>query len=108
MKQKSIICARGGTSKWGVNSWETYAPVVDWISVRSLLAIASVYGFPSRSIEFLLAFTQDDLDVDVFVDIPVGIAVDGNILEWCLKLNKSLYEIKQASSNLFDTIKTGL
>ena len=92
MKQKSIICARGGTSKWGVNSWETYAPVVDWISVRSLLAIASVYEFPSRSIEFLLAFTQAYLDVDVFVDPPLVMGVDGNRGEWVLKLKNHCTE----------------
>ena len=32
-KQKSCLCTHGGMQKWGVNYWETYAPVVNWISV---------------------------------------------------------------------------
>ena len=36
IKHKSRICEHGGIQQWGVNYWETYAPVVDRISVRSL------------------------------------------------------------------------
>ena len=41
--------------------------MVHWISVSSLLAIASIHELPSRSIEFLLAFTQADIDVGVLM-----------------------------------------
>ena len=34
MKQKSRLCAHEGMQQWGVNYWEAYAPVVNWISVR--------------------------------------------------------------------------
>ena len=61
-----------------VNYWETYAPVVNWISVRSLLDIESIHEFPRRSIDFVLDFTQSDFDVDVFMDLPSGVGVDGN------------------------------
>ena len=50
-----------------VNYWETYATVENWITVRSILAIASVHKLPSISIEFLLAFPQSELDVYVFM-----------------------------------------
>ena len=42
-KQKAKICPRGGMQQWGVKYWEIYAPVVDRISVRSLLAISSIH-----------------------------------------------------------------
>ena len=32
-KYKARLCAHGGMQQWGVNYWETYAPVVNWISV---------------------------------------------------------------------------
>ena len=75
MWQKSRLCSHGLMQQWGFNSWETYAPVLNWISVRSLLYIASMHEFSRRSIDFLLAFTQDDLDVDVFMDIPLWMVV---------------------------------
>ena len=61
-----------------VNYLETCAPVLNWISVRSLLSIASINELPIISMDFLPAFLQADLDVDVFVDIPLGIVVDVN------------------------------
>ena len=53
--------------KWGVNYWESYDPVVKYIRARSLLAIISIHEFPIRSIDFVLAFSRADLDLDVFV-----------------------------------------
>ena len=52
--------------------------MVNWIHVRSLLDTASIYRFPIRSIDFVLVFSQGDLDVDVFMEVPLGIAVGGN------------------------------
>ena len=43
MKQMSRIYEHGGMQQWGVNEWETCAPVVNCISVRSLLDIASIH-----------------------------------------------------------------
>ena len=98
-KHKSRLCVHGGTKKWGVNQWETYSPVVNLISARSLLAIASIHELKSISIEFVLAFTQSDLDVDVFMDIPLGMEVYVNIREWVINLNKSIYGLNKESSN---------
>ena len=32
-KHKAQLCAHGGMQQWEVNYWETYAPVVNWMSV---------------------------------------------------------------------------
>ena len=73
---------------WGVIYWETYDPVVDWIIVRLILAISIICEVPIRSIEFVLAFPQADLDVDVFMEIPLVMLVNGNKGELVIKLNK--------------------
>ena len=72
MKHISIIWAHGVMQYWGVNYWETYAPLENWISVGSLLAIASIYELPIISIDFVTEFPQAGLDVDVFVEIHLG------------------------------------
>ena len=46
--------------------------------MMSLLAIASIHEFPSRSIVFALAFPQFDLDVNVFMELPLRMRVYGN------------------------------
>ena len=41
---KARLCANVGQRQWGVNYWETCAPVVNWISVRFLLIISELAG----------------------------------------------------------------
>ena len=65
--------------KWGVNYCETCAPVVNWMSVRSISSIEIIHEFPSRSIDFVLSFPRSDLDVDVFMGLTLEIVVDGDI-----------------------------
>ena len=69
--------------------------MVNWISVRSLLAIAITHKLPSRSIDFVLDFTESELDVDVFMKLPLGMGVYGNRVEWVRKFKKPIYGIKQ-------------
>ena len=82
--------------------------MLNWISVSLLLAIASIYELPSRSIDFVPAFSQYDLDVNIFMDLLLGMGVDGNRGDWVLKLNKSIYRLKQARESWFDIIQNGL
>ena len=84
MKHKSRRCAHGGIQKWGVNHYKNYAPVVNWIGVRFLLAIAIINELTSISIDFVLAFPQADLDLDVFMELFPGIWVVGNRVEWVI------------------------
>ena len=47
MKHKARIFSYGGMQQWGVNYWDTYASVVNWIIIFSLLAISSIHLFLS-------------------------------------------------------------
>eukprot|EP00957_Ditylum_brightwellii_P172914 13164399-Ditylum_brightwellii.AAC.1 len=33
MKHKTCLCAHRGIQQWGVDFWETYSPVENWITV---------------------------------------------------------------------------
>jgi histone deacetylase 1/2 len=97
--------------QWGVSYWETYSPVVNMLTVRLLLALCNIHGLESKSIDFILAFPQADLDVDIWMELPTGIVVHGKDNEsraYVLKLKKSLYGLKQASLNWFEKLKQGL
>jgi hypothetical protein len=109
-KHKARVCAHGGMQTWGNNYWETYAPVVNWASVRLILAIAKIHGLPSKSIDFVLAFPQADLEVPVYMQLPVGFDAPDNADRklYVLKLNKSLYGLKQAGYNWFAKLSNGL
>ena len=76
IKHKAILCSNGVIKQWIVNYWQTYDPVVNWIILKSLLAIENIHPLPSRSIDFALAFPQAELDVDVFTELPLVMGVD--------------------------------
>jgi len=111
-KHKARLCAHGGQQTWGLDYWETYAPVVTWASVRLLLIVAKIHGLESKSIDFVLAFPQADLDVPVYMELPAGInpvdVSDENRRRYVLNLNKSLYGLKQAGYNWFEKLREGL
>ena len=52
--------------------------MVNWINVRYLSAIESIHEFPIRSIDFVIDFTQADIDVNVFMELPLWMVFDGN------------------------------
>ena len=58
--------------RWGENYWETYSPVVNMITVKLLLVISKLHNLDSKSIDFVLAFPQAELDVDIWMDLPIG------------------------------------
>ena len=110
-KHKARLCAHGGMQQWGENYWETYSPVVNMLSVRLILVIAHIHGLDSKSIDFVLAFPQADLDVDIWMELPRGMVPghdEKNKHLYVLKLKKNLYGLKQASYNWFDKLKVGL
>ena len=110
LKHKARLCAHGGMQQWGINYWETYAPVVNWISIRFLLVLSEIVGLESRAIDFVLAFPQADLDVPVYMEIPLGMEIPNatHEREYVLLLKKNLYGLKQASANWYDMLKKGL
>jgi hypothetical protein len=110
-KHKARLCAHGGMQRWGENYWETYSPVVNMLTVRLILTIAHIHKLESKSIDFVLAFPQAELDVDIWMELPRGMVPDHdekNRHLYVLKLKKNLYGLKQASFNWFDKLKTGL
>ena len=109
MKHKARLCAHGGMQQWGVDYWETYTPVVNWLCVRALLILSVVHKYHSRSIDFLLAFPQAKLEEDVFVEFPAGVECPGSTKkQLVLKLDKNLYGLKNAAHNWFEMLSTGL
>ncbi len=84
----------GGQQTLGQDYRETYAPVVTWASVWLLLIVAIIHGLSLKSINFVLTFPQADLDVPVYMELPVGVnpvdVTDNNQRRYVLKLNKNL------------------
>ena len=51
----------------GINYWETYASVVQCMSIIIMLTLAAIENLHTKSIDFVLAYPQADLDVDIYM-----------------------------------------
>ena len=103
LKHKARMCTHRGMQKWGKNYWETYSPVVNWITARLMLAINIACNLESRSIDFIQACVQADIQSDARMDIPYGF---GNWDGLCvLKLKSNLYGLCDAGIAWFKHLK---
>jgi hypothetical protein len=66
-------------------------------------AIADLY---SRCIDFTLAYTQAPIDIEIFLELPIGFDVEGATKgQYVLRLKKNLYGLKQAGLSWYETLK---
>jgi hypothetical protein len=96
-KLKARYCARGFEQVEGVDYFETFAPVVMWLTVRLLLIMSILLKLETTQIDYTAAFVHAPIDCLVYVEIPTGFGVPGQV--W--KLRKSLYGLAQSPRNYF-------
>ena len=73
---------------------ETYAPVVDFTTVRTALTVAVQRGYSILQLDICTAFLHGDIDGDVYITPPDGVDVCEE--RQVLKLRRGLYGLKQA------------
>ena len=77
---------------------DTYSPVAKFVSIRIFLAISVQLGLIIYTMDVDTAFSNADIDEDLWVKIPEGTKLATND-DGIYKLRKSLYVLKQASQN---------
>lgn len=111
-RKKSRWCPRGCGQKDGYNYEEDaiYAPVVDKVSLRIVLAIAVALGLQLRQIDVVMAFLYAELLEVVYMYAPSGIDIgrDATGHPRVFQLLKSVYGLKQAPKNWYDRVTTFL
>lgn len=88
---------------------DTYAPVVQWASVRLMLVLTIIFRLATRQIDFSNAFAQTDIPAteDVYVEMPSHFSsTDG--IDSVLKLNKALYGQLDSPKRWWFKIRAGL
>ena len=107
LKFKARYCVRGDLQREGVDYFETYAPVVQWSTVRLLLTLILSNNWTTKQVDYTNAFAQAELNEEVYIEPPRGF-VRKDKRNMVLKLLKSLYGLKQAPKTFFDKLKAGL
>ena len=63
--------------------------------------MAEMAGWESRKINYVLGFSQEPIDSDVYLHLPSGFHVDGEDKNeaYFIKLKKNIYGTRQAEAN---------
>ena len=94
-KFKACLVAKGYRQKEGLDCFDTYSPVSRITSIRTLIAIVTVYNFDIHQMDVKTAFLNGELDEEIYMEQPEGFVLKGQENKVC-KLVKSLYGLKQA------------
>jgi len=105
-KHKANLCVDGSRQLPGLDYTdytESFAPIVQWSTVRLVMILVSMLNLESCQIDFTQAFTQADIEEDIYMRLPQGWQVDDTD-NWCIKLKKNLYGLVQASRSWYKTL----
>ena len=92
-RYKARLVAQGFTQTYGVDYFETYAPVAQFASIRLLFALAAKFELKIQQMDVNTAFLYGTLDEEIFMEQAPGFVQDEDLV---CHLRKSLYSLKQA------------
>ncbi len=97
-KYKARLNINGGKQEYGVNYYKTYTPVVTQFAIRLVIVFAILFGWALCQVDFVLAYTQLPIEVDMYMELPQGIETSsGNSKTHVLQHISNLYrQNKQA------------
>ena len=100
-KFKARFCARGDCQKEGVDYFETWAPVVNWRTIRIIMVLAAKLGLVSAQCNITAAFIHRRVPEHehIYVHQPRGF-YEGTKNQ-VLKLKRTLYGLKQSPRYFF-------
>lgn len=98
-KFKARLCARGDQQEHGIDYFETYAPVVQWTTVRLMLILEVLLDLKSKQGDVTAAFLHAEVEDDrkIYVNMPLGFRKKGK----CLRLKRYLYGLNDSPREFF-------
>jgi len=97
------LCVHGDQQIEGVDYFKTYAPVVQWSTIRTMLILSVAMKWKSKQVDYELAFLHAGLEDYVYVDIE-----DSSSQEESLEAVEVIYYIvwiEAESKNFFEHLK---
>ncbi|XP_057826602.2 retrovirus-related Pol polyprotein from transposon TNT 1-94 isoform X1 [Cryptomeria japonica] len=102
-KYKARFVARGFSQKKGIDYEETFAPVVRYTSIRSIIAIAVAKGWELHQMDVKTTFLNGVIEEEVYIEQPEGYVIHKRDSHVC-RLKKALYGLKQAPRAWYERI----
>jgi hypothetical protein len=94
-KFKARFVAKRFKQKEVLDYFDTYAHIARIATIRTLIALASIYNFEIHQMDVKTAFLNGELEEEIYMHQPEGFVMPNHEQKVC-KLIKSLYGLKQA------------
>ena len=78
------------------------------MAVRTLLVLSKLHNLHTQSIDFTLAFPQEDVKVPIYLHTPQGIDFGDDSHKTVLMLKKNLYGLRDAGRTWWEHLSEGL
>ena len=106
-KLEAHLCVCVDQQTYGVDYFESNAPVVQWRTVQLLLILSLVLNWTMVQTDYTTAFAQATLHEVVYMEMPKDFSAkqDGDFVVW---LNLSSYGLCQAPLSWYEHLKTNL
>jgi hypothetical protein len=95
-KYKVKLVARGFEQKEGLDFQETFAPIIKWSTIRSVIVLINHFGWKISHMDVKTTFLNNDKKEEVYMKQHEGFIKFGYEQLIC-KLNKVFYGLRQAS-----------
>jgi Reverse transcriptase (RNA-dependent DNA polymerase) len=107
-KWKVRLNVDGGKQVYGLDYWETYAPVTSWGTIRTILILSIINKWTVRQLDFVQAYPQAPIQNEMYMAIPKGFVVGQDTNSYVLKLLRNIYGQKQAGRVWNEYLTAGL
>jgi hypothetical protein len=111
VRYKARLVDQGFTQRPDVDFNETYSPVMSGITFRYLISLVVQNRLSMQLMDVVTAYVYGSLDSDLYMKVLDGISIpdpEANRNMFCVKLQKSLYDLKQSGRMLYNWLSVFL
>jgi hypothetical protein len=97
ISHKARLNLHGRKQIYGMNYFETYAPVVTWFAIGLMIIFGIIFCWALCQVDFVMAYPQAPMEINIYMELTQGIqTAQGNSKDHVLKSEKNIYGQKQA------------